>query len=456
VILRQKGGIGLSVEFSGGNLEQQNVLTEVFEEYSERCDVNVNVWNRHNNLDVTVYEPEEDDVLQVVFWSAPTHTREIKYPMVFGHAIASGQEDGKAPSTTVADVTNIVDDAGLIVAQVKGKTMYVLFDLPHNGTDAGPIMEAILNKYKPVLVVKSEDEKNNEVLVKFRKLMTGSQNGVINMLKSSIVTYEAQVADYSRRLNTAATQLRDSLRQLDALNTVSVDYAKIDRELEMLKRVKFVKDVKVVGSTLMVETEPINFTVGTTEYVGYPFSIKMEPATGKVLINGIGPTKYDRYYHPHVSESGVPCLGNISASVLKLVKECEFATLVQVLVQFLQTTSQGDWYIAPSNWEIAKPMPKVETPALTPDVVAAFAAAGVRVDPLTYRPLDEIVATPIPTIATATAIEPAIESEQEHESEPSEPEEEESAPYDCGDPACRTCAIANGRQVQPSVRSEQA
>ena len=56
--------------------------------------------------------------------------RSITYHKVFGISLSEGQGDGRSVHRDEADY-DIIDDDDVVVAQVSGNTLLVLFDLPH-------------------------------------------------------------------------------------------------------------------------------------------------------------------------------------------------------------------------------------------------------------------------------------------------------------------------------------
>jgi hypothetical protein len=60
----------------------------------------------------------------------------------------------------------------------------------------------------------------------------------------------------------------------------------------------------------------------------------------------------DGYYHPHISDDGECCLGNISESVALLIGTMEYDVVIILMMQFLRTCYEDGWYHEVTNWPI--------------------------------------------------------------------------------------------------------
>lgn len=86
--------------------------------------------------------------------------------------------------------------------------------------------------------------------------------------------------------------------------------------------------------------------------------------TGHVKLINI----YDRkngYDHPHVS-NGIPCLGNLSQSIPRMIAEGDYLEVLLVMYDYLKTINRGGWYTSGNiyNWPVVKS--RIKTLKLSP------------------------------------------------------------------------------------------
>jgi len=61
------------------------------------------------------------------------------------------------------------------------------------------------------------------------------------------------------------------------------------------------------------------------------------------------------FHHPHVNDDGLPCLGNISDLVPKLVHDRKFGILIDIIIKFLQSYTSDEYgrpYVNLEEWAI--------------------------------------------------------------------------------------------------------
>jgi len=96
-------------------------------------------------------------------------------------------------------------------------------------------------------------------------------------------------------------------------------------------------------------TQEINVEYDGCEYELGQYVITISFQESDIRIENLVESGRD-YDHPHVS-NGVPCLGNLTVGVSKLLAEVDYAGLLQVLVQFLESYNDGNPYLKIEHWD---------------------------------------------------------------------------------------------------------
>jgi hypothetical protein len=127
---------------AGTDLERWKEIERVLQEFADLLKVNIHCENPHGK---TCPPVTEDGKLHIRFWSVPEGFKRTKIESAFDIHLEDGQNDAAEPTGTGIPVIDPV--SGQIVAEVHGGTLYVLFDLPHDGPNVGELMAGIMQQY---------------------------------------------------------------------------------------------------------------------------------------------------------------------------------------------------------------------------------------------------------------------------------------------------------------------
>lgn len=354
------------------NMEYISELHPVLQSWADRLKLNISIRNVHNVEENWDGMQPDAGWLRVLFWANASGLSGVGSPVfynkpVYGVFLASCQSDNVMPSK-LADY-EIISPEGTVVAEVSGRTLFVLFDLPHG--PCAKIMDGIMSQYRTAAVMAADS--TVEISKRLQRLVQGLLTVRVSEAKAAILSRTAEINNYANALQTASAALasaRQVVAKLEQTDTAGL--AKLQREYQKLLRTDKVAKVTVLNDTITVTTEPMNFSYQKLEYKGNAYKIELTPAAGAVYIKGVPPLgctiSDNKYAHPHVNyRDNKPCFGNLSKGIYRFLAELEFAALVQVIIQYLQVANDSDWYLNPAEcWRRAS----VEPAASTATVIA--------------------------------------------------------------------------------------
>lgn len=370
------------------NLESWDQMRPVLQKYANALKVNIRVLNTHGSADRQDHGQPGEGWMRIQCWSAVrmnfgSHSYEGRY--AWGIPIADGQQDGVSASG-LAD-REIVCPEGWVVAEVEGKILHILFDLPHPSGNPGGLLECIMEAYAKIVNMPPE-EAEVQAMRKLAELMNMAQKKKIMELESNIAAQRRQIVDYENAMKNYYAEIANALPVLQALKASinsEEDLKKAKERLAEIKKIAGVVNVEVAGQQLNVYTEQIDFMWEKGLYRGYEYKIVLDPYKGQITIKAAKKVPLVAgYAHPHVrGDSGVPCLGNIQKGAYLMLSQLEFAPLVALLITYLGEANKTDWYRDPTGWpklsgaelEVAKERRKAREEG-RPAVVGQGGAAG--------------------------------------------------------------------------------
>ena len=103
-------------------------------------------------------------------------------------------------------------------------------------------------------------------------------------------------------------------------------------------------------SRVSVYTNEIYIDYEDYDYYMGRFRIDIQLSSSVIKITNLEkPVK--GYHHPHVSQDGTPCLGNISSTVYYLMLHQDIYQLVTLLIQFLKSYNEQNPYLKINYWD---------------------------------------------------------------------------------------------------------
>ena len=166
----------------------------------------------------------------------------------------------------------------------------------------------------------------------------------LNERERKIREFSSSIAKEWRQI----TLLRKEMKLLeDELNRSESQYLE---ELSHILANPLVKAISFPYANAMnLYTHPITIEHGDQKYLVGEFAIEIY-FEGYIKIRNLNnPGRYTYYDHPHIRD-GEPCFGNISDVFGKLIAECNFSVLANLVIAYLQKYTEGDAYCEVAYW----------------------------------------------------------------------------------------------------------
>lgn len=340
------------------NMEYWREMKPVLQKYADLLDVDIYASNPHGRSSRVECE---DGKLHIRFWSyvpngKMTSCDRKKY---FGINADGGQTDGFSGEPTGFP---IFDDGGILVADVVGGTMFVLFDLPH-GDHAGLFLEKIMERYSqnfkdPEEWKRQKEEWEKKIQEEQKKEYVAYRNNHLeeqkNTLKNEMRQGENTIKDAQRMIVKAVRAMRDANEHLKLLSNVqNVESAYVEEweklnHMPGVERVAFDTDESVISVFL---SEPVHIAYNEKVYDIGKFRIDIDSDDGNVTAHNLTRRYCDEYDHPHVSD-GDCCFGDISDGIAQLIGNYEYMAIVSVMIRYLNSYNDDNPYTSIENFPI--------------------------------------------------------------------------------------------------------
>lgn len=137
--------------------------------------------------------------------------------------------------------------------------------------------------------------------------------------------------------NPEGVMRRNTLSELDALIKLTPDpVSHIELDISEVK-------ISVFTNEIYIEYEEDDYYIGK-------FRIDIQPVDSVIkIINTI--KKVSGYHHPHISQDGTPCFGNIASTVYYLLIHQDIYQLVTLLIEFLKSYNEDNPYKKIQAWD---------------------------------------------------------------------------------------------------------
>lgn len=177
----------------------------------------------------------------------------------------------------------------------------------------------------------------------------------IRFLQADTAFLEEGVEEIARRITADSRRLKEGRRRLGQLQARRAISEPSEGDLERLKDLPEVLEVRILDGRFRVTTSPIlaGFEGRTYRLGNFQIDLSLD---GDIRISNVS-NRIGPYDHPHICQ-GRPRLGNIREGIAKLLGESQFAAATEVLIDFLKTVNPVDWRQHIGYW------PETESEAL--------------------------------------------------------------------------------------------
>lgn len=164
-----------------------------------------------------------------------------------------------------------------------------------------------------------------------------------------------RVEELSRELLTAARQLQTARRRARALERdLSDERDRLEADHDKLATLPQVARVAIVDGVVRVLTRPVVLEHRARTYLMGEFALELDLARGVRITNRCNTITRGGWEHPHI-QGEIPCLGNLSDGVVKLLAACELVPLTAMLLRFLESYDPTTAYCPVESWREVTP-----------------------------------------------------------------------------------------------------
>lgn len=345
---------------SDGGMEEKAAILPVLEAFADKIGQNIKVSNPHQSVK-DPYEGSEYG-LCIYFWSLPEHwdCDHDKISTVYGYRTQSGQRDG---FVILSDASikgdKIIDYSGKTVALVVGKTLYVLFDLPHSGGNRPDrMMELILEDYNLYLTDRirfDETMETRTVKRSFGNFIDLFRSGLSDSTEDDLEEMQKQINDLRRSLSLVVRDRRlllEKKKMAEGGKSVWDDDIKILEVYDHLCKLSSTGEVKISEDKIVIPVGQIDIEDGSTVYdVGeFEIEIYFDESAPYVRCINVTRTIDGCYYHPHIDDDGDCCFGDASYGIGVLLGDMELEAVVIMIIEYLKSYNEDDCMHRICNW----------------------------------------------------------------------------------------------------------
>lgn len=272
----------------------------------------------------------------------------------------------------------VLDHDGLAVAEVKGSSCYLAFDLLAFPEETSAlvlrkVLDAALAAHAETLAASgkiSEEARLLAVKTLLQRTMAaetswahkkeyGARDALItsgrshstsrlSYLEAEIASLEENLSEFSRRITADSRRLVKYQRELASLEGEEPrDAVDFGEEYDRIRAYPLVHDLGVEDDRLIVTTLPLTTTYEEERINLGRFALEIS-LDGDIRITNLT-RKLWNFDHPHIRD-GNPCLGNIQDGVAKLIGAYQLAAATQVLIDFLQLVNPREWVVSVEYW----------------------------------------------------------------------------------------------------------
>jgi hypothetical protein len=362
----------LTISTYGHTMDQRSSILTALTQLP--TDIGCNVYVMCRDHDNSMIPNTDPDSFAILIWSVPNRLLEKEYKRVFGVELGSGQKNGFVLTDDNSAINidnsaiNIIDDEGIIVAQIVGTSLFIPFDLGHSdgryAADAGKILTKILEHsveyfdtvkkrrklskdYLETIVLK--DNILSEIL--FYNIVKSGLGKKIDDEKSYIndivITHNDLLAELSRLIERRKMH-EIYLKYLVSQNVDEKLKKLADQQFAELTNIKYVKKISININRILIETktlfsQPITSDEGVRSRRNFgQLTIVMGFDSSTCSIIGSSLDLYEGVYHPHAHDDGRICLGNVSNEYALRIQNREYGVALQFVLTVLTEINIGD------------------------------------------------------------------------------------------------------------------
>ncbi len=232
-------------------------------------------------------------------------------------------------------------------AKVSTDEFRITLSYPHAKNGLEGVSEA-LEKEIPVLASQFHHRQRGQL----KMLVLHGVDERKESLKQSIQQAEYTLGDLSRQMFDTARKRNLDKHLLTQLEKPSMPLAKkIIGEYANLRKLipGLYRFIRFEDHRLWAKTHQVDIWWGDEKYEIGVLLIELDLSRGQVIMRNLT-NPVNNYPHPHVSDSGEICLGNVTAGLTKLLGEFEIYGALELLYKFVHEYNEDDAYQKIQFW----------------------------------------------------------------------------------------------------------
>jgi len=281
----------------------------------------------------------EEGIFHIRFYATPRKSPDqkgITLARAFGITLPPGIRDALPPSGLGIPIRS---PEGIVVAELLGNTLFVLFDLPHGLDEELPchllarIMELVVEIRAGQGQKEDIEDRYTQLAMRRHRLKLVALLGKRRALLRKIEESERAIAQAKQHLE----PVEDELATLQAAGQKDTEAA-ARQEFKKLERLPHVMRIEIEGGYLRVYTDEVYLQhAGKTYPLGrYQIRIPIDEGRPLAILNEnpkrVGETLQ---HHPHIHGDGTRmCLGNF-APITQLIATWQWGVVAQLMIEFL-------------------------------------------------------------------------------------------------------------------------
>ena len=197
-----------------------------------------------------------------------------------------------------------------------------------------------LNTKKKVVDTTSKDI--SEILSKIHEKSLNESIDQVGVLNSEISYRMSEIAIRERKI-------REVNKMRNLIKKDGILLNEVREQFKVLKRHTKIRSIKAQENNIYVFTKRLKLQVKTIK--GEQIDADFDIGSYEIVIDLFNNTvkvfnelRVDSNDHPHI-QNGIPCWGNLSKSIPKLMANNDFVSIVQLVLEYLHSYTDGDTYI---------------------------------------------------------------------------------------------------------------
>lgn len=333
-----------------------------------RTDICANCDTSFNKIALSKPSHGPHPLLTINFYSSPAHNhydyKENAYCQPLG--------DSKRFYETSDELLTIYDENDFQIAEFGPRDLYILFNLLDCSPDVcETVLPLILADYLdytrhrrantlPIFKAKIDERRKKSWKKRFETIYLNQIGKAIKDCERQIKNIDPVIIKSRKTLLEKSSERNCLLGKINGLreSIKKHDSFKLETEFETMRKLAVDGIVKIDEVSFVISVGQIDIAYEGVTYDIGKFDIQIYPNgdNGGVCCHNrsrvIRSENHGELYHPHVRDDGGICFGSIEDNIVTLITQMEYAIVAQIMIDFLKTCNENDWYQDVTSWPI--------------------------------------------------------------------------------------------------------